>query len=101
VLEQEDGEPVARVEVADDAEDLLGDERREAERGLVEQQQARASHEGARNRQHLLLAARQRTAALIAALGEAWEEREHALEILGERCAAGRNRAHLQVLVNR
>ena len=42
------------------AEDLLGQHRREAHRGLVEQQQLRARHQRAADRQHLLLSARQR-----------------------------------------
>src|SRR5262249_9585863 len=53
------------IESLDCFEDLARDHWGEAKRGLVEQQQARAAHEGARNRQHLLLAARERAAALI------------------------------------
>ena len=40
-------------------EHVLHDQRREAERRLVEQQQARPRHQRARDRDHLLLAARQ------------------------------------------
>ena len=68
----------------DDLEDLLDDERRQAERRLVEQQEARPAHQRARDREHLLLAARQRAAALALALLEDREQREDALEILGE-----------------
>src|ERR1051326_161066 len=73
LLDQEDRDLVARVELAHDVEDLLGDQWGEAERGLVEQQEARAAHQGAGDRQHLLLAARQRAAALVAPLGETGE----------------------------
>src|ERR1700716_4719166 len=60
LLDQEHGDPVARIEVAQDAENLLGDQRRQPERGLVEQQEPRPAHPGAGGREHLLLAARQR-----------------------------------------
>ena len=56
------------VELGDDAEDLLDHERREAERGLVHQQEARPRHQRARDREHLLLAAGQRAGELLAAL---------------------------------
>src|ERR1043166_7428714 len=39
LLDQEDRDLVARVELAHDVEDLLGDQWGEAERGLVEQQE--------------------------------------------------------------
>src|SRR5262249_25433776 len=64
LLDQEDGHLLLLVDVADDLEDLLDDQRREAERRLVEQQQPRPAHQRPRDRQHLLLAARQRAAAL-------------------------------------
>ena len=57
LLDQKHRHAVALVEVADDLEDLLDDERREAERWLVEQEQARAAHQGAGDGEHLLLAA--------------------------------------------
>jgi hypothetical protein len=40
-------------------------QRRQAEGGLVQQQQARAQHQRARDRQHLLLAAGQRAGLLV------------------------------------
>ena len=52
------------VERADGAENLLHQQRRKAERGLVEHQQPRPAHQRAADREHLLLAARQRAAAL-------------------------------------
>ena len=54
-------------------EDLLHHERREAEGRLVEQQEPRPQHQRARDRQHLLLAARQRAGLLPPPLLEARE----------------------------
>src|SRR5262249_31772162 len=45
------------TEALDDAEDLLEDERRQAERRLVEQDEPRLEEQRARHLQHLLLAA--------------------------------------------
>ncbi len=62
--------PSSALMRAQDGEDLPHDQRREAERRLVEQQQARAQQQRARDRQHLLLAARQRAGLLAAALAQ-------------------------------
>ena len=59
--------PSLRLSRAQDLEQLLDDQRREAERGLVEQHQARPQHQRAADRQHLLLAARQRAGLLARA----------------------------------
>ena len=59
----------------------LHDQRRQAERRLVEQHQLRAQHQRARNRQHLLLAARQRARLLLPAFLQAREITVDALEI--------------------
>jgi hypothetical protein len=50
------------------------DDRREAFKGLVEQHQFRIADEGPRDREHLLLAARQRPSRALAALAEARED---------------------------
>ena len=63
-----DGDAV-RPQRTDQVEDRLDDLRREAERGLVEQQELRLGHERAGDGEHLLLAARQRAGELLAALG--------------------------------
>src|SRR2546427_562622 len=55
LLDEQDADALGR-ELAERAEDFHGDERREAERRLVEQQEARAHHQGAADDQHLLLA---------------------------------------------
>src|SRR5690606_34033997 len=56
--EQHAGAPLA-VDLADDLEDLLDEERREPEGGLVEHDQPGLGHQGARDREHLLLAPRE------------------------------------------
>ena len=55
--------------------------RREAERGLVEQQQARLRHQAARDREHLLLAAGEQPGALVQPLAQAREALEHRLDL--------------------
>ena len=77
LLDDEHGEPFLLVQLADDPEELAHDQRREAERRLVEQEQARAAHERAAEREHLLLAARERPGALPATL-------DHPREVLGD-----------------
>ena len=84
LLHEEDGQPVIGVERADCREDLLDDQRGEAERRLVEQEQLRAAHQRPCDRQHLLLASRQRAAALMLARLEQGKQRVDAFEVLGE-----------------
>src|SRR5438034_754034 len=50
LLDEQDAHALLAVDGAHDAEDLAGDERRESERGLVEEEQARPQHERARAR---------------------------------------------------
>src|SRR6266508_1046911 len=80
LLDEEDGGPVA-IELGDDVEDLGDDQRRQAERGLVHQQEARSRHEGARDREHLLLAARERARHLLTALLQSREASVHPLDV--------------------
>jgi len=56
LLDEQDAHALLAIDGAHDAEDLAGDERREPERGLVEEEQARPQHERAPDREHLLLA---------------------------------------------
>ncbi len=53
---------------------IVDHDRGEAERRLVEEQEPRAGHEGAAEREHLLLAAAQRPGALRGAVGEDGEQ---------------------------
>jgi hypothetical protein len=75
----------------------LSFQRRETKRRLVEQEEAGAAHQRACNRQHLLLTARERAAALFDALLEAGKQCKHAFEIRSKMCGAGNGGAHLQV----
>ena len=54
----------------DDVEGALDDVGREPERGLVEHDELRPRHQRAADREHLLLAARQRAGGLVPPLGE-------------------------------
>ena len=64
-----------RVDLLDRLEDLLDQDRREPERRLVEQQEPRPGHQRPADREHLLLAARQRAALLVGPLAEPREQR--------------------------
>ena len=82
LLDQQHAHLLLLVDAAHDAEDLLHDQRRQAERRLVEQHQARPQHQRAADRQHLLLAARQRAGLLLQALLEAREIVEDRVELV-------------------
>ena len=69
-----------RIDLAQDGEDRLYHQRREAERGLVEQQQARARHQRPADGEHLLFTAAQRRSGLAQAVGEYRKELEHTLQ---------------------
>src|SRR5271166_1812026 len=55
LLHQEYSKALFAVELPDRTEDLPGNERRQSERRLVQQEQTRSPHQSARDRQHLLL----------------------------------------------
>ena len=97
LLDDQDRGPLALVQLADDPEDLGDDERRETERRLVEEQEPRPLHHRAREREHLLLAARERARLLGPALLQPREVVEHAAEVVAQRAAAG-VRAETEVL---
>ena len=86
LLDQQDADAGVLANPAQDAENLLHDQRRQAERRLIQQQQARAQHQGAGNRQHLLLAAGQGAGLLFEAFLQPREVVENAFEI-GRRLA--------------
>jgi hypothetical protein len=62
-----------RANLGDDLERALDDVRREAERGLIEQDELRPRHQRAADCKHLLLAPRQRSARLQSPLRQAWK----------------------------
>ena len=70
----------ARLQLLDDAEQLLDDQRREAERQLVDEQDLGLVHERHREREHLLLAAREIACGHRAPVRERRERLEHALD---------------------
>src|SRR5206468_8296177 len=101
LLDQQDRDALG-VDPGDDLEDLVDDLRRQAERGLVEQQEARHRHQRPPDRDHLLLAARERAGELSPALAQDGESGEDALEALGApRACRGRVAADLEVLLDR
>src|SRR5712692_1094382 len=57
LLHQEHREILLAVELLDRTEYLACNERRQSQRGLIQQKQTRPPHQRARDRQHLLLAA--------------------------------------------
>ena len=70
-----------RVDLPDDLENPRDDLRREAERRLVEHQQLRFAHQRAADGKHLLLAAGERSAELLAALHQQRKIMEDFLEL--------------------
>src|ERR1700694_4035868 len=68
LLDDQDGRAVVAIDRRHDLEDLADDDRRQAQGGLVEEEQLRAEHERPRDRQHLLLAAGEGGGDLVAAL---------------------------------
>ena len=84
-----------------DLVDLLDEDRREAQRRLVEQQQLRLGHQRAAHREHLLLAAGHRARLLRLALLQAREQLEDALEVVADLGVVGAGeRAELEVLAH-
>src|SRR5439155_959889 len=71
----------ARLETRDATPDLSPDEWREPLRRLVEDEQARVRHEGAPDREHLLLPAGERAAEDALTLGELGKEVEDRLDL--------------------
>src|SRR5438552_87284 len=89
----------APPDVGDDPERRLDERGGQPERRLVEQDEPRPRHQGARDGEHLLLAARERACRLSAALGEGREVGDDALEVLVHGATVAPNvRAHLEVL---
>ena len=84
LLNDEEAHALVAIDPAKRAKDFRHHQRGQAERRLVEHQETRAHEQRARDRQHLLLAARQRTRLLAAPFGEPRKEAEHAIEIRPE-----------------
>ena len=85
LLDQQDAD-AALAHGGQRLEQFVGEQRRQAERGLVEQQELGRRHHGAADRHHLLLAAAHGARRLGEAFLQARKQLQHALEIAAERC---------------
>ena len=86
------------ADVTDDVEDFLDEDRGEAHRGFVHQEELWLAHQGAADSQHLLFAAGEGTGKLLAALQEAREALEDFFVVMCEVCFVfARECAHLEV----
>ena len=98
LLDQQDGQPVA-VDRGEVGEDRAHRHRSQAQRGLVEHQQPGPGHQRTPDRDHLLLASRERAGQLGPPLGQPREQAVDTAQRLGPaRAARRRPRAQLQVL---
>ena len=75
LLHQQDGDVLLVVESVQERDELLHDERRQAERELVDRERTRLSHQCSSDRNHLLLAARGASGRSIAEFVELRQER--------------------------
>ena len=101
LLDQQDRAALA-LELGDGLEDPLDHEWRQPEGRLIEQEQARPAHEGPPDRQHLLLAARQRPAGLLQPLLEQREESEHHVQVGRDRLGVSlRDGSQTEVVADR
>ena len=101
LLHQKDRGAVG-IDLLDDAEDLLDDDGRKAQGGLVEQEEPGPGHEGAAHGQHLLLAAGQGAALLGDALLQDGKELEDVVHVAGDAVpVAAKEGAEIQVLAHR
>src|SRR5947208_12542771 len=102
LLDQKDRDAELAADLGEAARQILDDDRREAERELVDQQQLRPAHQRAAEREHLALAAGQESADAAAQIRERRKELiDHGLQaaLLGGAGAAWRR--HDQVLRHR
>src|SRR5713226_7601201 len=84
LLDDKHGE--AATELLERAQDLAHHDRREPLGRLVEHQHGRIEQQRSRNREHLLLAATQRTARLIETLAQPRKQGQYLVEARAERC---------------
>ena len=101
LLDQQDGQSVA-MDLVDALEDRVHDGRCEPHRGLVEHQQLRRRREPAPDRQHLLLAARERAGELVAPFREDRKElQDHRQRFAEPRLALAGVGAHFEIFHHR
>src|SRR5262252_3310683 len=65
LLDDQHRDPLVGVQLAEAAEEVLHDDRRQPERWLIEQEKLRATHESTSDGEHLLLAAREAAGELL------------------------------------
>src|SRR5579859_2785860 len=99
LLDEQDRQPLP-VQLPDEGEELLDRDRRQAERRLVEDQEARLGHQAAADREHLLLAAGERARALRGALLEPRKDVQHPLEVPRAARPGAAVAAELEVLLH-
>ena len=89
------------MDVADNVEDLLHQQRRKTHGRLVQHQHGSVAHERTPHGQHLLLAAGHGARQLLAALLQAGEQGEHLFLVGGDGGSGLGVGAHIKVLVHR
>jgi hypothetical protein len=90
------------MHLADALEDRVGHRRREPHRRLVEHEQVGRGGKPATDRQHLLLAARQRAGELVATLAENWKQlQDHRQQLGAAGATIGGVGAHVEVFHHR
>src|SRR5918997_5561435 len=82
LLDEEDGGALG-VDLLDDVEDALDEDGSQAHRGLVEEQELGAAHQGAPDGEHLLLPPAHRSGLLLDALLQAARELGQAVPVPG------------------
>ena len=98
LFDQKHGDLFALVDLLDDGEDLLDQDGCEAEGWFVQQQEPGPAHQCPGDGQHLLLAARKRSATLVLAFLEDGKEAVDPLQIVVQVLRVADGGAHLQVL---
>ncbi len=85
LFDDQHGDPLLQIDALHDAKDFLHHERRESEGGFIEQHQPGAQHKGTGDRQHLLLATRERAGLLAEPFREARKIAEQPVDVLPHR----------------
>ena len=84
MLHQQNRGAALAVDAHHDLENLFGELRRQAQTGLIQQDQVGVGHQGARDRQHLLLSAGEQAGVLGSALTQDGEVVVHTFDVLGD-----------------
>src|SRR5919198_3789149 len=100
LLDKKHGQAFLLVQLPHDAEELANDERREAERRLVEEEEPWAAHQRSAEREHLLLSARERSRSLRRTLGHPREVARDPGDVVLCPAIASRVCAEAKVLVH-